>query len=67
MNFPMGFAGVGYPQPGWFARGAFPPFEGVAGQDEATALRDQAKYFEGALQSINERLNELESRGADDK
>jgi len=35
-------------------------------EDEVTALKDQARYFEGALQDIKKRIEEIESSAEKD-
>jgi hypothetical protein len=56
----FGWRSPGWGPPGWGAPyGSYAP--AYAPEDEATTLKDQAKYFEEALEDIKKRLEEIES------
>ncbi|KPL18815.1 MAG: hypothetical protein AMJ92_06205 [candidate division Zixibacteria bacterium SM23_81] len=50
-----------YPAFGW------PYSPQIAPEQELEGLKDQAKYFEDALQEINKRIQELETAGQEEK
>jgi hypothetical protein len=60
--------GLGWGPPPWgtpygpYAPGYVPAYAPSYGpEDEVTALKDQAKYFEEALQEVKKRIEEIES------
>jgi hypothetical protein len=65
--------GFGWGPPPWVAPyGSYAPAYGApyapsySPEDEMTALKDQAKYFEEALQDIKKRIEEIESSAEKD-
>ena len=68
-----GGRGFGWGPPPWGAPyGSYTPAYGPAyapsysPEDDVTALKDQAKYFEEALQDIKKRIEEIESSAEKD-
>ncbi len=68
-----GGRGFGWGPPPWGAPyGSYAPAYGPAyapsygPEDDVTALKDQAKYFEEALQDIKKRIEEIESSAEKD-
>ncbi len=71
-----GFGGRGWGHGGWWAPAWGAPYDApaygpsytpaVRPEEEAHALKEQAKYFQGALEEINKRISEIEAGSAEE-
>jgi hypothetical protein len=55
-----------WPWAGWGPQGVTPTGTGVSGEQELEMLRNQAAYFEEALQGLKRRIEELEAGARED-